>query len=60
MSSALANSAVPRPVLDGPRKMAEISGGPMPAGTLTLEEMVRPFGETDRGITIIDGQHRRR
>jgi acyl-CoA synthetase (AMP-forming)/AMP-acid ligase II len=36
----------------------ELCGPPAPGGALTLEQMVRPFGQTDRGITFIDGQHR--
>jgi acyl-CoA synthetase (AMP-forming)/AMP-acid ligase II len=41
-----------------PQRLMEVSGPPMPGGALTLEQMVRPFGETNRGITILDGRHR--
>jgi acyl-CoA synthetase (AMP-forming)/AMP-acid ligase II len=40
-------------------RVVEVCGSPAPTGALTLEQMVRPFGETDRGITFIEGQHRK-
>jgi fatty-acyl-CoA synthase len=41
-----------------PARVAEISGSPLPAGALTLGQVVRPFGETNRGITFLDGPRR--
>ena len=38
--------------------MVELNGPPAPGGALSLEEMVRPFGEHERGITFLDGRHR--
>ena len=57
-SPAAVAGRAPRAGQDNPRRVVEVAGPPVPAGALTLEQAVRPFGETSRGITVIDGQHR--
>jgi acyl-CoA synthetase (AMP-forming)/AMP-acid ligase II len=59
MSSAVATAGrAPQVGQCGPQRVAEVSGPPVPAGALRLEQVVRPFGERTRGITIIDGPRR--
>ena len=59
MSSAVATAGhAPQAARPAPQPVAEVLGSPVPAGALSLEQAVRPFGVTDRGITVIDGRHR--
>jgi acyl-CoA synthetase (AMP-forming)/AMP-acid ligase II len=40
------------------QRLVELEGAAVPAGAMTLEEIVRPFGETNKGITVLDGGRR--
>ena len=58
MSSAVATAGrAPQAGQHGPQRVAEVSGSPVPAGALSLEQAVRPFGVPTGRITVIDGKH---
>ena len=57
--STATHSPVPGAAAPGTgQPMVELDGGPSAPGWLPLEELVRPFGEHQRGITFLDGRHR--
>lgn len=60
MSTAMSVSVAPSGVANprAAQRVVDIDGGAVSGGAMTLEEIVRPFTEENKGITFLDGEHR--